>query len=85
MSAPTLSEPIWFFIVGKKCRSGAGADILAMEAFHGKKLLKRVRELPQVMNIAKIGRAENLGTVPDSKFPEYSNCNHHFAIAPQKT
>ncbi len=41
--------------------------------------------MPQVMNIPRIRRTENLGTFSDRKFPEYSHCDHNFAIAPQTT
>ena len=35
--------------------------------------------------MAKIGRTENSYTVPGSKFPEYSENDRHFAVAPPKT
>ena len=35
--------------------------------------------------MAKIGRTENSYTDPGSKFPEYSENDSHFAVAPQKT
>ena len=45
----------------------------------------KLSKFPQVLNIGKIGRTENLYPVPGSKFPEDSHCNHHFATALQKT
>ena len=42
-------------------------------------------ELPEVINMAKKNRTENLYPVPGSIFLEYAWSNNHFAISLQKT